>query len=67
MDLGVSIRFIIDGCLLGAAEAWYNGELDDNARDMLRNDPLGISLWCRSLENRFREAPGKALSRLEAL
>ena len=66
-DLGVSIRFIIDGCLLGAAEAWYNGELDDNARDMLRNDPLGISLWCRSLENRFREAPGKALSRLEAL
>ena len=57
----------LDACLQGKADRWYTEELGNLARSGLRNDPDGVEAWCQALESRFREAPGKALSRLEAI
>lgn len=54
----------LDQCLLGKAERWYTEELSDVTRAGLQT---GVELWCKELEARFREAPGVALSKLEAL
>ena len=61
------IRENLDTCLIGKAERWHTEELNNIYRSGLRNDPQGIELWCKALEDRFRESPGTSLSRLESL
>ena len=74
------LRRNLESYLLGTADAWYTNELTHLSRLGLRNadnknnannhndDPdNGIKEWCRALENRFRESPGKSLSLLENL
>ena len=67
VDDAAFLRQNLDTCLSGKAERWYTEELDDLRRSGLRNDPNGVEAWCKALEARFREAPGKALARLETL
>ena len=65
MDVA-QLRAGLDACLLGRADKWYTEELEHLERVGLRADENGIEEWCRALENRFRDPPGKALSALEA-
>lgn len=66
MDIA-TLRQNVDACLLGTADDWYTNQLDDLARSGLRNDPDGVNQWCRSLEARFRDSPGKSLALLESV
>ena len=59
-----SVARNLDQCLLGKAERWYTEEISDTTRDGMQNN---INNWCTELENRFRQAPGMALAKLESL
>ena len=54
----------LDQTLLGKAQRWFTEEISDTTRAGLQTN---IELWCKELENRFREAPGIALAKLERL
>ena len=65
MDVA-QLRSGLDACLLGRADKWYTEELEHLQRVGLRADKNGIEEWCRALETRFRDPPGKALAALES-
>ena len=57
----------LDACLLDKADSWYTNELSPASRLGMRFDPDGVGTWCASLEERFRDAPGKSLATLETV
>ena len=66
MDTAI-LRQNIDSCLLGKANTWYSEELAHLSRVGLRNDINGVEEWCKALEARFRDPPGKSLALLEKI
>jgi hypothetical protein len=63
----ITIRSIVDTCLKGEAELWWNNELDPITRTGIIHMPQGVSAWCSALEKRFRTPPSQALRILEGL
>lgn len=54
----------LDECLRGKAQSWYAYEVSDITRDKLN---ASIEHWCSELEDRFRDPPGIADQKLNAL
>ncbi|KAI4221405.1 MAG: hypothetical protein L6R40_008635, partial [Gallowayella cf. fulva] len=60
------LRENLDSCLLGAADAWYTGELGQATRASFRTGD-GVDNWCNHLEERFRDSPSRSLALLESI
>ena len=56
---------VVNQCLLGEAQQWYNRELDNLCRLGLQSEGASIEDWTQALEARFKQARGAALKDLE--